>query len=263
MDLELSGKTVLVTAASQGLGFATARAFAAEGARVMLASRSQTALEGAVARIQSEIANAEVAFTVADVTDGNAVDHLFDRVEEVFGGVDVLINNTGGPPTGTFDTVSETDWQHAFELCLLNIVRTTNRALPHMRAQQWGRIVNFASSSIKQPLDNLILSNTFRAGIVGLSKSLALELANDNILVNVLGPGRIATARVESLDKTRAEKLQTSVEEVRRLTEENIPLGRYGSPMEFAAMAVYLGSAANGYTTGQSILVDGGLVRAL
>ncbi len=263
MDVGLKGKTVLVTAASQGLGFATARAFAREGARVMLASRSETALADAVKLIQSETDNREVAFTVADVTDGTAIDRLFDRVEDVFGGVDVLINNTGGPRAGTFDSVSDTDWQNAFDLCLLNIVRCTRRALPHMRANKWGRIVNFASSSIKQPLDNLILSNAFRAGIVGLSKSLALELAADNILVNVLGPGRIATARVQSLDAMRADKLQTSVDEVRRLTEQNIPLGRYGSPDEFAAMAVYLGSAANGYTTGQSILVDGGLVRAL
>lgn len=263
MDFGLSGKTVLITASSQGLGFATAKAFAVEGAKVMLSSRNEAQLAKAAAQIQREADNPNVSFTPADVTKSDEIEHLFHQTERLFGGVDVLVNNTGGPPAGNFDSVTEDQWQAAFELCLLNIVRATRRALPHMRHQQWGRIVNFASSSIKQPLDNLILSNTYRAGIVGLSKSLAIELAADNILVNVVGPGRISTRRVEQLDALRAEQADLSVDEVRRRTESTIPLGRYGMPDEFAALAVYLGSAANGYTTGQSILVDGGLVRAL
>ncbi|MDQ0189331.1 SDR family oxidoreductase [Alicyclobacillus cycloheptanicus] len=263
MDFGLQGKTVLVTASSQGLGYATAKAFAGEGAKVMLSSRSEERIAQAARQIQEETGNQNVSYCVSDVTRPADIEDLFARTESLFGGVDVLINNTGGPPAGTFDKVSEDQWQAAFELCLMNIIRCTRRALPHMRKNQWGRIVNFASSSIKQPLDNLILSNTFRAGIVGLSKSMAIEFAPDNILVNVLGPGRIATQRVAQLDEIRANTLGTSVEEVRKQTEQGIPLGRYGAPDEFASTALYLGSAANGYLTGQSILVDGGLVRAL
>lgn len=263
MDFGIQGKTVLVTASSQGLGFATAKAFAGEGANVMLSSRNEAELTRAVQAIGNEHPHADVAFCVADVTRTDDIEHLFSEIESRFGGVDVLVNNTGGPPAGTFDRVTEAQWQSAFELCLLNIIRCTKRALPHMREQQWGRIVNFASSSIKQPLDNLILSNTYRAGIVGLSKSMAIEFAPDNILVNVLGPGRIATQRITELDGIRGQAQGISVDEVRRRTEAGIPIGRYGHPDEFASMALYLGSAANGYLTGQSILVDGGLVRAL
>lgn len=263
MDFGVHGKTVLVTAASKGLGYATAKGFAAEGARVMLSSRNEASLADAVAQITAETGNLEVAYVAADVANPEALERLFAAVEERFGGVDVLVNNAGGPPAGNFDTVAEEQWALAFELSLMSVVRATKRVLPHMRKQQWGRILNFTSSSIKQPLDNLILSNTFRTAVAGLAKSLAIELASDNILVNTLGPGRIATDRVATLDTLRAQTLGTSVEEVRHATEAMIPLGRYGTPDEFAALAVFLGSSANGYITGQSILVDGGLVRSL
>src|SRR5699024_5359313 len=154
-------------------------------------------------------------------------------------------------------------WQHAFELTLLSYIRTIREALPYMREQGGGRIINFASSSIKQPLDNLILSNTFRTGVMGLSKSLALELGKDQILVNTVGPGRIATDRIQSLDQIRADKLGVNKEELMEKTARGIALGRYGEPEEFAKMIVFLGSESNTYITGQSFLVDGGLVRAL
>lgn len=263
MDYGLQGKTVLVTASSKGLGFATARGFAREGAKVMLASRSETALQAAVSAIQVETGNAQVSYVVADVSQGFAIADIFEAVERAFGGVDVLVNNAGGPPAGNFNSVEDAQWGQAFELSLMSVVRATKRALPHMRKNQWGRILNFTSSSIKQPIDNLILSNTFRTAVAGLSKSLAIELAPDNILVNTLGPGRIATDRVASLDAIRAQSAGTSIDEVKRTTEAQIPLGRYGTPDEFAALAVFLGSSANGYITGQSILVDGGMVKSL
>lgn len=263
MDYGLRGKTVLVTASSKGLGFATAKQFAAEGANVMLSSRDASALQAAAADIRRHTENEAVAWCVADVKNQADIEHLFAEVNTTFGGVDVLVNNAGGPRQGAFDDVSEGDWAGAFELSLLSVVRATKLALPHMRKQQWGRVLNFTSSSMKQPLDNLILSNTFRTAVAGLSKSLAIELAKDNILVNTVGPGRVATDRVASLDQSRADRTGMSVADVQRDSERLIPLGRYGTPEEFAAMAVFLGSAANGYVTGQSILVDGGLVRSL
>lgn len=262
MDLGLKGKSVIVTASSKGLGKATALRFAAEGAHVMISSRSHEALRMAAAEIKEATGN-EVSYFVADITRGEDIKNLIKETVANYGTVHVLVNNTGGPPPGNFDDVNDDAWQKAFELVLLSMIRCTREILPHMRKQKFGRIVNFASSSIKQPLDNLILSNTFRTGIIGLAKSLAAELAPDNILINTIGPGRIATDRVAFLDKERARGLEISVEEVKKNTEKLIPMGRYGEPEEFARIAVFLASSANSYVTGQALLVDGGLVRAL
>lgn len=169
----------------------------------------------------------------------------------------------GWAAAGNFDAITDEQWANTFNLTLMSAIRATRRALPSMRKNHWGRIVNFASSSIKQPLDNLILSNTYRAGIAGLSKSLAIELAPYNILVNTLEPRRIATDRVAAIDAACAQKLSISIHEVEQASKAQIPMSRYGSPDEFASMAVFLGSAANGYITGQAILVDGGLVKSL
>jgi 3-oxoacyl-[acyl-carrier protein] reductase len=167
------------------------------------------------------------------------------------------------PPAGTLNQFSYEDWQKAFELILLSFTRTIREVLPSMKQQQQGRIVNIASSSIKKTLDNLIHSNTFRAGIVGLAKSLSQELASDNILINTVGPGRIATDRVAELDEKRADKLGTTVEELKKKSEQSIPIGRYGEPEEFTKSVVFLASGANTYLTGQSVVIDGGLVEAL
>ncbi|MBX5436770.1 MAG: SDR family oxidoreductase [Alicyclobacillaceae bacterium] len=263
MDLGLEGKTVLVMAASRGLGFAIAQAFAREGARVVICGRREEALSLARDRIVRETHNPDVSHVVADVTRAADIEKLFQTAESQFGGVDVLVNNVGGPPLGAFSEVGDDDWQQAFESVLLSAIRSIRLALPHMRQQQWGRIVNVASSSVRQPVDRLILSNTMRAALAGLAKSLATELGPDNILVNTLGPGRIATERVQEIDRAAADRSGISVDAVRRAVEGQIPLGRYGQPDEFAAMAVFLGSAANGYVTGQTILVDGGMVKCL
>jgi 3-oxoacyl-[acyl-carrier protein] reductase len=263
MDFGLSGKTVLVTASSKGLGFATAKQFAAEGAQVMLSSRDESSLQAATGEIRRDTHNDAVAWCVADAKSQADIVRLFERVESQFGGVDVLVNNAGGPPEGNFDKVTEEQWAGAFELSLMSVVRATKLALPHMREHRWGRILNFTSSSIKQPIDNLILSNTFRTAVAGLAKSLANELGKDNILVNTLGPGRIATDRVATLDANRAARTGESIDEIHTDWQQRIPLGRYGTADEFAALAVFLGSAANGYITGQSILVDGGMVKSL
>lgn len=263
MDLGLREKSVVITAASKGLGKGTALQFASEGAHVLISSRNEKELKKAKEEIQAQTGNQHVDYVVCDVTNPESIKNLFAKAVELNGTVDVLINNAGGPPAGSFDKFDDEGWQKAFELNLLSFVRTIREALPHMRKQGGGHIVNFASSSIKQTLDNLILSNTFRAGIVGLAKSLSQELARDNILINTVGPGRIDTDRVAELDHIRADKLNVSYDELRATTEKSIPIGRYGTPKEFASMVVFLCSQANTYVTGQAFVVDGGLVKAL
>ena len=263
MDLQLKGKSVVVLASSKGLGKAISTEFAKEGAHVLISSRSQEELEKTKAEIQEVSGNQQIQYQVCDVTKKVDIEQLIQKAVDWNGTVDVLINNAGGPPAGTFDQFSDEDWQKAFELNLLSFTRTIREVLPSMKEQQQGKIVNIASSSIKQTLDNLILSNTFRAGIVGLAKSLSQELASDNILINTVGPGRIATDRVAALDEKRADKLGMSVEELKSKTEQSIPIGRYGEPEEFARSVVFLASGANTYLTGQSLVIDGGLVKAL
>lgn len=261
MNLGLSDKSVLVCASSSGLGKATALEFAREGARVMLCSRRESELQRAAADIKAATGN-EPRTTVVDVTKPADVTRVVDATVAAFGGLFALINNSGGPPAGTFDQFDDAAWQSAFELNLLSYIRTTRAALPHLRKAGGGRIVNFTSSSVKSPIDNLILSNTFRTGVMGLTKTLASELGRDHILVNVLGPGRIQTDRIVQLDGIRASKSGVSVEQVRAETSKTIPLGRYGTPEEYAKMAVFLASPANTYITGQTLLVDGGMVKS-
>lgn len=263
MDFGLEGKVVLVTAGSKGLGFATAKAFTLEGANVIISSRNIDGLRAAREEILASVPHGNVSIISADVSKPTDIERLFGVIGTDHGGVDVLINNAGGPPAGNFDSMTDEHWETGFALTLQSVIRCTRAALLHMRKNKWGRIVNFASSSVKQPIDNLILSNTFRAGVAGLSKSLSVELAKDNILINVLSPGRIATERVAYLDGVRASATGQSIADVQKQSEAMIPLGRYGAPDEFANMAVFLGSSANGYMTGQSILVDGGMVKAL
>jgi 3-oxoacyl-[acyl-carrier protein] reductase len=263
MDLHLDGKSVVVTAASKGLGKAIAMAFAKEKARVLLSSRNEKALKAAMEEIKKETGNENIDYAVCDMKNETDIKELINKAVEWNGTVDVLINNAGGPPAGSFMSMSDEDWYHAFELNLLSFVRTTRAAVPYMKKQQRGHIVNLASSSIKQSIDNLVLSNTMRPGIVGLSKTLAQELSEDNILVNTVGPGTIKTDRIQELNEVRAEKEQISVEELTRKTEESIPMRRFGRPEEFANAVVFLASGANTYITGQSLIVDGGQVKAL
>lgn len=262
MDVGLRGKTALVLAASKGLGRAIATELAAEGARIVVSSRDEETLAKTAAEIHDRT-GAEVEPHAADLTRAGDVERLVNRTVERFGGVDVLITNTGGPPAGSFGDFEDEDWSAAFDLILLSLIRAVREVLPHMRERGGGRIVCVASSSIKQPIEGLILSNTFRAGITGLAKSLSAELAPDGILINTIGPGRISTERSASIDARSAESQGVMVEEVRGKVESRIPLGRYGTPEEFAKVAVFLASPANSYVTGQSILVDGGMVRAL
>ncbi|WP_077624734.1 SDR family oxidoreductase [Sediminibacillus massiliensis] len=263
MDLKLKGKSVIVMAASKGLGKASAMEFAREGARVLISSRSEEELAKTAEEIKKETGNNQVEYIVCDVKKAEDIQNMVQKAVDWNGTVDVLINNAGGPPAGTFEDFDDEAWQHAFELNLLSFIRSIRAVLPYMKKQKKGHIVNIASSSIKQSLNNLLLSNTLRPGIAGLSKSLSQELAPDNIMINTIGPGRIETDRIMELNRKKAEEQGVSVDQIKSLTEQEIPAGRSGDPAEFAKTIVFFGSGANTYITGQSLVVDGGLVKAL
>lgn len=262
MDLGLKNKTAIVLASSDGLGRAIATEFALEGANVMLFSSSETKLKAAADEIEI-LSGRRPRFCAGDLRRPEDLKRLVEETLAAYGSVFALVNNAGGPPAGTFEQFDDEVWQNAFELTLLSYIRMIRLVLPHMQAGGGGRILNSTSSSVKQVLENLILSNTFRNGVVGLSKSLSQELGPEGILVNVIGPGRIGTSRISYLDQVRADRLNVSREEIEAEAFKNIALGRYGKPQEYAKLAVFLCSEANTYITGQTVLVDGGLTKAL
>ncbi|MEH7344352.1 SDR family oxidoreductase [Bacillus sp. JJ1532] len=261
MELNLNNKVALVIASSQGLGKAIAEKLVKEGAHVMLTSRDAEKLATVNNELEA-LGKGKVSYFPADITKVEDITRLVRKTREVFGKIDILINNAGGPPGGTFEMLSDKDWQNAFELNLLSYIRIIREVLPDLK-ETGGRIVNIASSSVKQPIPGLILSNTFRTGIVGLAKTLAEELAPYNILVNTVSPGRIATDRVAHLDKMNADRLGVSQEQIKENAQNTIPLKRYGTPEEFANVVVFLVSDASSYVTGSSILVDGGMIKSI
>lgn len=261
MDLNLQGKAALVAASSQGLGKAIAAQLAAEGVDVMISGRDEEKLQAVQEELQ-QLGRGRVTYQRADVTNPEDIKTLVQKTVDTYGKIDILINNAGGPPAGTLEQFADEDWQKAFELNLLSYIRLTREALPYLK-KNGGRVVNVASSSIKQPIPGLILSNTFRLGIVGLTKTLAEELAPYNILINTVAPGRIATDRVAFLDQVKADKMGVTREEVKQESENKIPLKRYGRPEEFAKVVTFLVSDASTYITGSSILVDGGMVKSI
>lgn len=261
MNLGLKNKGVIVMASSAGLGKAIATEFAREEANVMLFSPFEDQLKEAQKDILEETGN-RPSYFVGDITNYDDIKNLVKETINEFGSIYALVNNTGGPPAGGFEKFDDEAWQKAYELTLLSYIRTIREVLPHMKANGGGKIVCSTSSSIKHVLENLILSNTYRLGVQGMAKTLSTEVGKDNILVNVIGPGRIGTERIAHLDSIRAGRANTSIDEVQKNTQKNIPLGRYGKPSEYGQLAVFLCSETNTYITGQSILVDGGMVKA-
>lgn len=262
MNLGLEGKLALVTAASAGLGFASAKALAAEGAKVAICSRELARAEEAAAAIQQETGQEVLAYQ-ADVSQAESLEQLFTQATQGLGGLDILVCNAGGPPAGGFKDVSEDKWDVAYQLTLQSVVRSVRLALPHFEKQGGGSILTIVSSSVKRPIPNLLLSNVYRPAVQGLCKSLSVELAGDNIRVNCLAPGRIETERVNQLDEAKANKQGISFEEARRRSLSTIPAGRLGEPDEFGRVAAFLCSEAASYMSGGTVLVDGAAVTCL
>jgi 3-oxoacyl-[acyl-carrier protein] reductase len=263
MDYQLSGRVAIVNAASRGLGRGVAEALAAEGARLVISSRTQADIERAAEQISAAHAT-DVLAVPADVSLPGTAERLVETAVDRFGAVDILINNSGGPPGGTFADFDDAAWQQAFELLLLNVVRMIRAALPYLRESSQGRIVNVASSAVKEPIPGLILSNSLRAGVVGLAKTLADELAPDQITVNNVLPGRILTDRLRGPFIEPAQRAGIDVDELARAeVAREVPLGRVGEPADLAGLVAFLCSPAAGYLTGLTVAVDGGRMRAI
>lgn len=261
MDLDLRSAKVLVTAASQGLGAATARQFSLEGALVVINSRNLGELQETAARINQESGNP--VYTLAgDVSDPAAVERLVRNAVDMLDGLDILVTNAGGPPSGTFEDFDLDGWNTATQVTLMSAVNLVRAALPYLRQSQRAAILAIVSASAKQPSQNSTLTNTIRPAAVGLMKTLSQELAPHGIRANSILPGSINTARQDAIMQARALKNSSTVEQERALAAADIPLGRYGTPEEFANTAVFLCSPAAGFINGVALPVDGGRIRA-
>src|SRR6267378_534248 len=262
MNLGLKNRVALVAAASQGIGLATAEAFAAEGCRVAICARNEKTLELAASKIRNEH-RSEVFAEALDVTDAEAVRRFIAAVAGKFGGVDICVTNAGGPPAKGFLAASLDDWRKAVEANFLSTVYFAREVIPHMQRKRWGRIVTITSITTKQPVADLVLSNAVRAAVVGLVKSLANEFGKDGILVNNVGPGFTATDRLKELAKTRSTASGKSQREIFDGWAADSALKRLGEPREVAETILWLASDRASYVTGQTILVDGGVYKGL
>lgn len=260
MDFGLKDKVALVAAASQGLGLAVAIVLAQEGARVSICGRDQARLDEAASAIRSA-GGTQVLTVIADVSQSEDARRFVDESATHFGRVDILVTNAGGPPSGEFLDLDEEAWRRGVDLTLMSAVNLCYAAVPHMRKTGGGRIIAITSVSVKQPLRNLTLSNSIRAAVVGLTKTLSIELAPYNILVNAVLPGWTRTKRVDELMDARVQKQGVSREQVESGIVGDIPLKRMGEPDEFAAVVAFLASDRASYMTGVAIPVDGGSIR--
>lgn len=262
MNLGLTNKVAMVAGASRGLGYAVARALAEEGAQISIASRDANAVGAAGKKIEEET-GARVLAVATDVSSAQAIEHWHQKTIDRFGGIDLLFTNSGGPPPGATLSFDDAGWQRAFELLLMSAVRMVRLAVPSMAARGGGSIVLPTSSSVKEPIANLALSNILRASVASLSKTLANELVGQKIRVNHLIPGRISTDRLRELDESNSKRAGISIEEQQKKMMQTIPMARYGDPKEFASAAVFLFSDAASYITGATLQADGGQMRGV
>ncbi len=262
MDLRLKDKRAFVAGSSRGLGYATALALAKEGCKVVINSRDEEKVKATAEKMTAETGT-QAYSAAGDVSDASTAERLIQSAVESLGGLDILITNAGGPPAGSFEIFDEQTWRKAVDTSFLSHVRLIRAALPHLRKSDSPSVLTFTSYTVKQPLQNLILSNSIRAATVGLTKSLAMELGKDGIRFNSILPGWTLTERVQHLMGFRAETNKTTVEEEITKQIADIPLGRMGQPEEFANAAVFLVSPAASYITGVMLNVDGGIVKGL
>jgi 3-oxoacyl-[acyl-carrier protein] reductase len=255
MDLGIRGKTAVVCGAGKGIGRAAALALAQEGARLTICSRDAARLEATAGELRAQT-GAEVLAVPTNLSDAAEIDRLVEKTLARYGGLDILINNTGGPPAGKFEQHGDAAWHTAFESLLLSVVRLSRLAIPHMREKHWGRIVTVTSTSVKQPIAGLVLSNSLRAAVTGLSKTLASELAADGITVNTVAPGRILTDRLTSLYGGDEAATRTNA-------ATGVPMGKVGEPLDMGHAITYLCSEQAGYITGVTLQIDGGLTAGL
>lgn len=261
MKTDIKGRNALVMGSSKGIGHGIAMGLAQEGANVCIVARNLDVLNEAAEAIRRE-AGVKVMAIAADLSKGSEIERVYNATQQELGGIDILINNAGGPKFGTLLTLSEQDWQDAINLTLLSTVRMTTLAVPGMQARGWGRIVTVTSSTAKEPVPTMILSCTARAGVTGFMKALATDLAPQGITVNVAAPGGVLTDRIRDLTKARAEVDGASYDDLLTQSEKTIPLGRFATPEEFASYVVFLCSDQARYITGTSLNIDGGLSKS-
>jgi 3-oxoacyl-[acyl-carrier protein] reductase len=262
MNLGLKGKVAIVTGSSQGIGKAIALGLAEEGAKISICARNKKQLNETATEIKST-AGVEILALKADLTREEDIRKIVASTAQKFGRIDILVNNTGGPPSMTFLETSTKNWRDAVELLLMSVITACSEVVPYMRENKWGRIINMTSFAAKQPAERLVLSNTLRAGILGLTKTLSNELAEYGILVNAVCPGWTMTKRVEELARTRAKQSKKNVDEIIQEWTREIPLKRLANPKEIADLVVFLASERSSYITGTVVQVDGGVVRSL
>lgn len=260
MDLKLAGKIALVIGSSRGLGHAAALILAEEGAKVAVNSRNADELQAAAHELQ-QVTGGDILAVTGDVTDRDSAERIIDAVVTHFGRLDILITNAGGPPAGSFETFDDEDWQHALELSFLSHVRLIKAALPHLSQSAHAAVLTITSYSVKQPIPNLILSNSIRAATASLTKSLANELGQHGIRFNSILPGWTETERVKELMSYRARSGGTTMQDEITRQARDIPLGRFAQPEEFGRAAAFLVSPAASYITGVMLPVDGGAIK--
>jgi 3-oxoacyl-[acyl-carrier protein] reductase len=262
MNLGIKGKTALITASSKGIGKAIAEGLAAEGCKVAVCARSKDELLELANDLKRRF-GIDAVWSVCDINKPREIEKTIEAVHKELGPIDILVNNNGGPPSGYFIQFSDKDWQDAVDQILMSAVRFIRLALPDMISNEWGRIINITSIAVKQPVDNLLLSNTVRSGITGLAKTLSMEYAKYNITVNNVAPGYTLTSRLYDLAVVRAKRENLSHEEILTAMAKETPVNRLCSPEEISSAVMFLASRKASYITGVTLNVDGGLNKGL
>lgn len=261
MDLKLKNKNVLVTASSTGIGNSIARLFLHEECNVTICSSNLEKITKAAEDFEYPT-NGKIHFTKCNINNSDEINATVESAQERFGSIDILVNNCGGPAPGFFEDINEPEWEEGFKQVLMSAVKFTKLVLPKMKEKNWGRIVNVTSISVKQPIDNLLLSNAFRSGVTAFAKTLSNQVGQFNITVNNVAPGLTHTGRLDELASLRANDANISKKEMLKRMANDIPLKRIAKPEEIASAVIYLSSEIGGYVNGQTIVVDGGFNKA-